>query len=413
MVSASIYIKDDARLRAEAGIRYDFLAPDGSESREAAEIIAARNREFSAGLSSRDEYLDMKLAVEALSSGTNTVILDDRGLPSVMVLIPKMNSADLSPGLTPRAHPAFIVGGREHDTVAVGKYSSVIKDGRAYSLPLKDPSLGAVGSFDRHVAMSTEKGEGWGVTPYSLWGAIALFTKKNGTMPEGNTHYGQFNDDPKSRGIPAYTCVSPVDGETIVEGPTLTGSGPLSWFHNRRPDGIADLCGNVGEWCTGFRWCNGELQLIENADVMLPGCDTSASSPLWRSILPDGSLASPGHPDSLKLYYRDGVWHLGTRVREASEEKVYGTMREMRLSDGLAEFPQILIELGFCPERARSGAHYGNDVISGPVLSPEQIPCRGGGWYEYFFNCAGVFRSSFWYGRDIEGISSRLAYYKI
>ena len=36
---ASIFMKDDARLRAEKGILYDFVAPDGSESREAAEII--------------------------------------------------------------------------------------------------------------------------------------------------------------------------------------------------------------------------------------------------------------------------------------------------------------------------------------------------------------------------------------
>ena len=137
---ASIYMQDDAKLRAEAGIRYDFLAPDGSESREAAQIIHARNLEFCKGLRSCDDWLDMKLAVEALSGGSNTVILDDVGLPSIMVLLPKMNSADLSNGLTRRTHPGFVVDGKEYDTVAVGKYLSVIRDGRAYSLPMKDPA---------------------------------------------------------------------------------------------------------------------------------------------------------------------------------------------------------------------------------------------------------------------------------
>ena len=64
LVMPSIYVKDDVRLRAEEGIRYDFLAPDGSESREAAAVIAARNLEFNKGIPSSQDYLDMKLAVE-------------------------------------------------------------------------------------------------------------------------------------------------------------------------------------------------------------------------------------------------------------------------------------------------------------------------------------------------------------
>jgi len=408
----SIYVKDDARLRAEEGIRYDFLAPDGSESREAAAVIAARNLEFNKGIPSSQDYLDMKLAVEALSGGTNTVILDDRGLPSVMVLIPKMDSADLSNGLKSRTHPAFIVNGQEHDTVAVGKYLSIVKDGRAYSLPMKNPKDGEVADFDKTVAMCTEKGAGWNITPYALWGALALWTKKNGTMPQGNSHYGQYNDDPANRGIPAYMHKHHETG-LPVPGATLTGSGPLSWFHNHRHDGIADLCGNSYEWCSGFRWLGNELQLIENADVMAPGCDTSRNSDLWRAILPDGSLTDPGDPDSLKLDYVDGIWKLCRTVTDRSGEKHYGIMRQMELADGLTEFPQILIELGFCPERQLTGARYGNDVLSGPDPGQESIPCRGGNWYDYIYTCAGMFRSSFWYGRDVVGIGMRLAYYKV
>ena len=408
----SIFIKDDTRLRAEKGIRYDFLAPDGSESREAAEIIAARNIEFCKDIPSCNDYVDMKLAVEALSGGTNTVILDDRGLPSIMVLIPKMDSANLSNGLKSRTHPAFIVNGVEHDTVAVGKYLSIVKDGRAYSLPMKNPKEGAVADFDQTTAMCTDKGKGWNMTPYALWGALALWTKKNGTMPEGNSYYGQYNDNSSSKGIPAAITKNYETGATVT-GATLTGSGPLTWFHNHRADGIADLCGNSYEWCSGFRWYNNELQLIENANVMTPGCDTSCESPLWRAILPDGSLTTPGDPDSLKLDFVDECWKLCRTVTDNSGEKHYGIMRQMGLADGLTEFPQILIELGLCPERQLTGSHYGNDIIGGPDLGPESIPCRGGNYYDYIFSCAGMFRSSFWYGRDIVGIGSRLAYYKV
>lgn len=35
---------------------------------------------------------DMKLAVEALSGGKNTVLFDDIGMPSIMVILPKMIS---------------------------------------------------------------------------------------------------------------------------------------------------------------------------------------------------------------------------------------------------------------------------------------------------------------------------------
>ncbi len=405
---ASIYMKDDARLRAEAGIRYDFLASNGSESREAAEIICARNIEFCKGIKSSDDWLDMKLAVEALSSGTNTVILDDMGLPSVMVLLPKMNSADLSNGLSARTHPAFIVKGKEYDTVAVGKYISTVKDGRAYSLPLKDPAANY--NFDESATLCSAKGDGWGITPYSLWGAIALWCKKNGTMPEGNTFYGQFGDNADSCGKAA--TMTKLD-EKEVPAHTLTGSGPLTWFHNHRADGIADLCGNVFEWCSGFRWCNGELQIIENADTMVKGCDMSYSSPLWRAILPDGSLTNPGNKESLKLDYVGGRWMLCQHITSHTEEKRCCPVREIGLADGLKEIPQILIELGICPEREPTGAPYGNDVFWGPNKSLEQFPCRGGNWYDHVYACGGVFRTSVYYGRDIRGntIGMRLAYY--
>lgn len=407
---ASIFMKDDARLRAEAGIRYDFLAPDGSESREAAEIIHARNVEFCKNIKSSDCYEDFKLAVEHLSQGTNTVILDDVGLPSVMVLIPKMDSAKLSNGLDSRTHPAFIVNGKEYDTVAVGKYISFIKYGRAYSLPNKDPAT--CFNFDDSARMCSLKGKGWGITPYSLWGALALWCKKNSTIPEGNTNYGQYGDNAESRGAAATMTKTP-DG-TPAPGHTLTGSGPLSWFHNHRPDGIADLCGNVFEWCSGFRFCNGELQIIPNADTMQNGCDMSYSSPLWRAILPDGSLTNPGDKDSVKLDFIDNHWVVSTKITSHTEEKRCCPVRDITVGDGVERIPQILIELGICPEREPTGAPYGNDVFWGPNKALEQFPCRGGNWYDHVYACGGMFRTSVYYGRDIIGntIGMRLAYYK-
>lgn len=416
---SSVFIKDDTARRAQKGILYDFLAPDGSESRDAAEVILARFKEFNEGLRSSDDYLDFKLSVEALSGGTNTVILDDRGLPSVMVLLPKMDSANLSNGLESRVHPGFIVNGKVHDTVAIGKYVSFVKDGRAYSMPHKDPAN--MYTYDESIALCRNKGKGWGIVPLSLWSAIALWCKKNSTMPEGNSNYGQNNDDSTSRGI---ASAFDKDGSTMR---TLTGSGPLTWFHNGRLDGIADMVGNVHEWVSGFRFFDGELQIIPDADAMDPSCDLSTESDRWRAILPDGSLTAPGDKDSLKFDYVkcpentveedygdvNGRWILSRNITSVPGKKRGGTIREIGLGADLTEAPQILIELGLFPERLPTGAPYGNDIFSGPNFGGEHMPAMGGQWYDYTYWCAGIFRHSCWYDRYIRGntYGMRVAYY--
>lgn len=88
-------------------------------------------------------------------------------------------------------------------------------------------------------------------------------------------------------------------------------------------------------------------------------------------------------------------------------------MREIGLTDGLTEVPQILIEIGICPELELTGSPYGNDVFWGPNMAKGQFPSKGGNWYDYRYGCGGVFRTSVCYGREIRGntIGMRLAYY--
>lgn len=50
---------------------------------------------------------DMKLAVEALSGGKNTVVFDDIGMPSIMVILPKMVSNALITGATATHSPGI------------------------------------------------------------------------------------------------------------------------------------------------------------------------------------------------------------------------------------------------------------------------------------------------------------------
>ena len=140
---------------------------------------------------------DMKLAVEALSGGKNTVLLDDRGMPSIMVAFPKFKISDVIAGGSENIHPAFSVGGAEKDVVYVSKFQNIVMNDRAYSLPFKDPKTGV--NFDQSVNYCRNKGTGWGLMPDSLWSAIALWCRKNGTMPRGNNNYGSDHGYPHEK----------------------------------------------------------------------------------------------------------------------------------------------------------------------------------------------------------------------
>ena len=48
---------------------------------------------------------------------TNKVITDDKGLPSVMVYIPKFKMSDVITGGSDSVHPAFIVDGVEKNGI--------------------------------------------------------------------------------------------------------------------------------------------------------------------------------------------------------------------------------------------------------------------------------------------------------
>ena len=82
----------------------------------------------------------MRLAVEALSGGKNTVRLDDLGLPSVLVPFPRLNYADVLEGGSQDPLPAFVVDGMIREVIHVSKYQNIIVNDRAYSLPMENPA---------------------------------------------------------------------------------------------------------------------------------------------------------------------------------------------------------------------------------------------------------------------------------
>lgn len=206
----------------------------------------------------------------------NKLIYDDKGIPSVMVYVPKMKMKDLIAGGSDSVHPAFIVDGVEVDGIWISKYQNIVNNGRAYSLPGVDP--GASVTWDTARGYCEAKGKGWHMMTKAEWGLILLWCRKNGFMPWGNNNNGKDTRETLYQAIPATR-----DASGNIQH-VLTGTGPLTWSHNKQLDGIWDLNGNVSEWTGGIRTVKGELQLLPNNNAANSDHPQTAQSTEWKAI---------------------------------------------------------------------------------------------------------------------------------
>ncbi len=311
---------------------------------------------------------DMKFAIEAMTGGKNTVILDDLGLPSVMVAIPKMLNSEIIASGSDVTHPAFIVDGTEYGKMYMSKYHNIVMHDRGYSLPFKDPAT----SIDTDAALTycRNKGTGWTLTPLALWSAVALWTRKNSTMPNGNNNYGRDVSNTWEKGVPSGV----LDNGKVAR--TLTGSGPASWFHDGTPAGIADMNGNVWDKLSGMRLYNGEIQIIENSDIFMADVDHSADSDAWKAIKSDGSLVAPGTSGTLKYDWVSSKIQLTTSITTQADSGRYCEYKAMTLASGLSA-PELAKALLIYPDEP--SGDYGGD---GHWMnnSGERLPIAGGSW---------------------------------
>ncbi len=310
---------------------------------------------------------DLAMAVASFG-GNNKVIFDDLGKPSIMVGIPKMKYSDLITGGTQDILDVFKVDGVERKMLYFSKFINVVVNGRAYSLPMKDPKADI--TFDNALAACRTKGAGWGLTPTGLWGAVMLWCNRNKFLPRGNTYWDKSHEKDYERGVNTY-----VDGP-MGGGRTATGSGPVTWYHDGKQTGIADLCGNVWEWVAGLRTVGGEIQIIPYGNCMKADCDMSAGSTEWKAIKPDGSFVTPGTAGTLHYDLVNGKIVIGTSTNSTFVKNI--PLSQLEAASGVS-IPQIVKAIGIMKDNEDIYG-YGEQNIAVDTTG-EKMPCRGSSFY--------------------------------
>lgn len=349
------------------------------------------------------------LALKALAPN-NEILYDDKGLPSIMVKIPKMTYAQLGLGSSTAVHPAFIVNGQEVDAIYISKYQNIVVDGRAYSLPGEDPK--ATISKDSALAACTAKGAGWHLMSRAEWAMLALWCKANGTQPKGNNNYGKDASETVRRAVPTY-----MDGANI--GRVATGTGPLAWSHDGTPSGIWDLNGNVSEWVGGIRLVKGELQIMANNNAADKDKSQAADSAQWMAIkASDGTLITPDGDGtttgSVRLDYVSSAWKWveGT-ISSQSDSSRNCTFESVSADAALGADTVLLLQaLGLLKYDNTVGAYNGDVFYANNGAAERAFGC-GGSWVSGagagVFFCHGTFARSGTYA----GLGFRSAYVEL
>ena len=323
----------------------------------------------------------LNLAVQSIAPN-NKVLFDDKGLPSVMVWVPKMTYAELGLGNSNDVFPAFVINGSEVPGIWVSKYQNVVYNSRAYSLPARDPKTSI--SFDNALTYCKNKGAGWHLMTRMEWMAIALWCKKHDCMPLGNNNYGKDVSEDEHVAIKATS--SSDAGHVGDTAHVLTGTGPLTWSHDGTLGGIWDLNGNVWEWVGGIRAVYGELQVLVTNNAADNTKSQAANSSEWKAIsAADGSFITPDGTgttsNAIRARWKSSHWEWG--IETTSDGTTDGkscTLESVTCSADISDAAKLILQaLGMFKYDTEAGAYNGDYLYLNSHEAERSFGC-GGCW---------------------------------
>jgi len=321
-------------------------------------------------------YDELALSVACFAPG-NEVLFDDTGKPSVMVKIPKQTFAQLGLGTSTATFPAFIVNGQEVDEIYISKYMNIVKNSRAYSLPGQDYANNM--AFDTARDYCEAKGAGWHLMTAFEWGALILWCENNGFIPLGNCAYGKYHTEANYKAIPMTK-----DGSGNILH-TAGGTGPLTWYHDQTPSGIADLCGNGWEWTGGIRLVKGEVQVLVNNNAADSANSQAADAATWKAIkASDGTLITPNGSGttsgSVKMDFVSSKIQYNTTISNQADSQVYCLFKDINCHSNISSAAQTVLQsLGLLPKTGSLITAYSRCYMNNGA--DERAFCRGGGYH--------------------------------
>ena len=182
------------------------------------------------------------------------------------------------------------------------------------------------------------------------WGALIAWCEKNNFIPLGNNNYGKHSSEANYKALPAST------DDTHYAVRTATGTGPLTWYHDQSPDGIADLCGNVWEWTGGIRTVYGEVQILVNNNAADGDNPQTAASTLWKAIkasdgtliTPDGSGTTSG---TVKMDWVSSKLTYATTITDSARGEHNCTFPNVVAGSAIGDAAKLLLQaLGMLPK---------------------------------------------------------------
>ena len=317
----------------------------------------------------------------------NVVIFDDRGIPSIMVRFMRPKDTEETPAM-------FRIGDKVVDAIYISKYPNKVINGRAYSLPMVDPTVNI--NFDEAVQACRAKGSGWHLMTAVEWEYLLNQSRQQNTLPHGNTDYGKDYYHKDEQG----------NREECGYGRTLTGSGPATWNHDHTIYGVSDMNGNIWEWLAGLRIVNGILEYIPNNDAALAGCDLSKDSEKWQRITTD-----QGGKTAVRVNVEGGEITITDKAAGEDYTPDYDGVSWEDLKVDLQEIPQALRYLGILPENGVEEEK--NTYVWFDATEGEYLPLRGSAFY-----CTSYSGPSALYLHDVRSssrdhIGFRSAFYEV